>query len=184
MINLAGNNRASEIIYEELTNCEIPILVQPTMSRGEIVTNLKGSIGQFIFTRAWSYWCVTGPFAIERAKKLYDTPVGKRYIRAGGYAGGHAINGNVVSYVDLVTGKLAIEQYDEQLAQAILLKESCPEILRKFQTKYTPKLSDGNYEGFVTDYHVDTELGLYMLANEIKAQGDYPTFDVSNLLNS
>ena len=56
-------------------------------NKNEVPYHIKGTLGSFIFERAWYYYRVHGFVPIRIAKQIYNNPIGKRDIRAYGHCG-------------------------------------------------------------------------------------------------
>ena len=80
MQNLAGHPKATELVAIELQKAGIPIemLDVPYGAYGEPRATLGGSIGKFIFRRAWVYWTVHVEGGAEmsesHARQINDAP--------------------------------------------------------------------------------------------------------------
>ena len=89
MRNLAGVEKCDKYIQEELRRAGIHMNVVE-QTRSEVPYTITGTLGAFTFTRAWYYWCVSGPMPLEVAKKLdqMPCPYGQRKPWAISYDGG------------------------------------------------------------------------------------------------
>lgn len=179
MINLAGQKDADRYIREELRNCGIEI-VEGELNKGEVPYTLTGKLGQFTFTRAWYYWCVEGPHAAHSARILHNHPVAKKNIRALGDCGCPDISEKVITRVNPETGQMVMEldKFTKEMEQAEHLFRDMPDTLARFKAKWIGAEKPASFPGFVMSYHVDTELGLYLLAESIRHQGTYPEFKI------
>ncbi len=93
MQNLAGHRGADSLVRAELTLAGIPIVEDPSCLKDEVSTSATGLLqtadGDTIqFERAWYYWRAQGPVALDIAADLYEDPIGRVAVRAGGHAGG------------------------------------------------------------------------------------------------
>lgn len=73
---------------------------------------------------------------------------------------------------------MKLDNFDEEMAQAERLFADMPDTLARFKAKWMGAVKPEEYPGFVMSYHVDSELGLYLLAESIKQQGTYPEFKI------
>lgn len=181
MINLAGQRDADVYIRQELKNCGIEI-VEGELNKGEVPYTLTGKLGQFTFTRAWYYWCVEGPHAVHLAKILHDHPAANKTVRAVGDCTSPAIEGPyVITRFNQATGQQVLEtsHYNKEMEQAEkLFKDRHPKTWERMQAEYCSADNPEEHPGFIMSYHVDSELGLYLLAESIKLQGAYPEFKI------
>ena len=157
MKNLAGNRDCDKIIVVELCRAGIEI-VQGKRSNTEVPASVTGRLGGFTFHRAWYYWVVLGNMPLPIAEELYRDEVGKTDIRVEGHCGCPP-PAEWVTWLD-DDGKELIPlatkpEWDEQ-------KLELPETHRF--------VDDPTKSGkpFITSYHIDTEIGLRILADAIK----------------
>lgn len=87
MRNLVGQTtrHADAYVEDELTEACIPI--GKNLHHGEVQTSLRGECEDYIFTRAWTYWVVTGPVPIDVAWEMYNDPRGAKDVRVAGHCG-------------------------------------------------------------------------------------------------
>lgn len=123
MLNLAGRGNCDEVIRRELTRARIPVVEVARVNR-EVAYSVMGKLGNLEFTRAWSYWVVSGPVPLNVALELYADPVGVTDIRVAGHAG-------------------------------------CPS-----PADWSRTTASGR---FVETYHIDTEVGLRIFVDTIRA---------------
>lgn len=140
MQNLAGNKDCDAAIETELTRCGIEI-VRGERSAHEVAASITGKLGAFTFRRAWYYWIVEGRMPFETAMSLYNNPVGRRDIRTAGFAG------------NIDPHEFGTDYFDE-----------AGDMLEWAEVKG----GAGYASAFVRGYHVDSELGLYILAEAIR----------------
>ncbi len=92
MLNLAGDFKCDNQIRDELSQAGIQVLELGSRLKSEVPTSVigvlvgNGSIS-FKFTRAWSYWIVSGDVPLNVAEELYADPIGHQYVRVAGHAG-------------------------------------------------------------------------------------------------
>lgn len=173
MINLAGRKDCDGIIKSELQRCGITVIEGPR-SAGEVATIFTGGLGEYKFERAWYYWVVAGKVPLEVADKLYADPVGRTDIRVGGHCGCPAPREYATSYYH-PDGLEFVDRKNEQSLKAAV-KETKSESFRKsLQETINSSLfvDDPSVEGigYVDGYHIDSELGLYLFVQAIKAHG-------------
>jgi len=85
LYNLAGNENCDYFIKAELTLAGIDMVQEK--DRGEVPAKIKGKLGNFKFSRAWTYWIVKGDVPLSVAEELYADPVGVKYVRVAGHCG-------------------------------------------------------------------------------------------------
>jgi hypothetical protein len=85
LYNLAKDENCDYWIKAELTLAHIPFVSEP--QQGEVPSNIKGVLDDFIFRRVWRYWVVTGDVPLNIAKELYADPIGEQYVRVVGHCG-------------------------------------------------------------------------------------------------
>lgn len=83
MRNFAGAEECDPYITLELFLAGIPSLKVP-VSGGEVKTTIKGKMKGFSFSRAWSYWVVSGKVPLKLAEKMYADEEGKKNVRVDG----------------------------------------------------------------------------------------------------
>ncbi|PWU23463.1 hypothetical protein C5B42_02820 [Candidatus Cerribacteria bacterium 'Amazon FNV 2010 28 9'] len=160
MKNLAGDRNCDESIRRELERARIPA-VSIEKRNTEVPYTVIGQLSDFTFTRAWYYWVVTGRVPVSVAEELYQDPVGKDDVRAGGHAGGHPIEGYVVAYLDVEGNKILPLTQRQQFQELELSTEG-------YVFYENPKEMGS---GFVTSYHIDSEVGLRLFAHTLRAHG-------------
>lgn len=74
-------------IREELRVCRIHELAYKMP--GQFGASLGGQLGPFVFERFWYYWEVRGDVPAKMAAELWADPLGRRDVRANGYASNH-----------------------------------------------------------------------------------------------
>ena len=167
MQNLAGHDRATEIISDELQRCGIDIKPSDKLL-GEAKSMVFGELNGFKFERAWYYYMVNGQMPIDKALDLYNDPVGKTDIRVAGHCGCVPPEDPWVEYYDddgvEVYSMEAKADYEKYLHNDSSLSELAKEGLRthRFEEDRSP------FRCIVPSYHVDSELGLYKLVEVIR----------------
>ena len=86
--NLAGREKkVSDIVcFDELTTAEIEVVRLPFSLKGEVETDVIGSLGPWKFERAWRYWVAEGPgIPPEIAEELHSEY--GQHVRVDGHCG-------------------------------------------------------------------------------------------------
>lgn len=174
MINLANSNRfkqdnnaalaADRTIKAELQRAGIEV-VNGSISDGEVITHVTGRLGGFKFGRAWTHWVVFGKMPLAVAMELYRHPVGKTDIRACGDCtcpSPERMAKYFVADIELIVdpdGKMesSLSAYGPEFAKDFLEKH-----------RFVKTIDLTVARGYITSYHVDSELGLYLLAEAIR----------------
>jgi hypothetical protein len=151
--------RKADVLIEcELRRCGIQIVRQEQPTMGEVVTHLTGKLGPFRFTRAWTYWVMKGPMPLRAAQALYASPVGMTDVRAGGDAG--CAPPDRYATWRMEDGREVVPSKQEADFDRFHLDKS------RFVFLDAPFGLEVAL--FVGTYHVDSELGLYVLAEQIR----------------
>jgi len=154
MQNLAGHVRSTEIITHELTRCGIEI-VESDKPLGEPKSMVKGKLGNFDFQRAWYYWMVKGLVPMNVANELYANRIGRTDIRSGGHCGCPSPSEYGAERFNPKTG---IRMTGTREAKEY------PDAVKSLGWE----VNDEGGEMFVTSYHIDSELGLYLFVEALK----------------
>lgn len=168
MKNLAGNEECDKHVRHELERCRIPI-VEITRAKSEVPYSLVGQLGNYRFTRAWYYWVVSGFVPLEVARRLHADPVGRTDVRVDGHCGCPAPEPPWARYFDM-DGREVLTMADHE--EMVSLSAKSPVMRKTFEQsahryRYAPEPSRVA-ELYVTTYHVDSELGLYLLAEALR----------------
>ena len=171
MRNLAGDPQATEICTSELTRCRIPIV--PADNVGEAPTTVMGRFGdKYTFRRAWYYWVVTGKVPLAVAQQLYAHPVAKA-IRVAGHCGCPAPEDPWLVYYD-GTGRQVLdikEQAQFEKLAADGSSETAQRVGKEGLVEYRFEADRTPFAAYVENYHIDSELGLYVFVEHLKAAG-------------
>lgn len=129
-------------------------------------------LGDFEFTHQNYYTVVDGKVPLAVAEELYSTLVGKQDIRVAGHCGCPPPKEWLTRFDP--NGKIAINNTEsDKVRAAIASKSGVAEI-------YEAALADGkyvltdseeqynSYPAFITTYHIDSELGLYIFIQTLK----------------
>jgi hypothetical protein len=167
MINLAGPNyeRNNKAILEELERVGLSPSSYDVRPNQEVVTDFYAKWNGITFTRAWYYWVAHGPVSLDVAKALYATPVGKKDIRVGGHCGCIPPEGCYVTWLDRATNKKIIPTNNLKLSDC--LGEDAEEFRKEYIFHDDPASLDAF--GYIDNYHIDSELGLYLFVQAIKS---------------
>ena len=172
MKNLAGYKpieHLDKILRSELTRCGIVAREHIEESGGEVNTHVYGDLSGFTFTRAWTYWMVTGPLPLDVAVTLYDNPVGRDDIRVNGHCGCPSPIGQA-TWRDPATGKTYCKldqktECERYIAAGGVMSDIGRKVLDEHLFHDDP--ASLGAVGTIDCYHVDSELGLYILAQAI-----------------
>ena len=177
MQNLAGDPDCDKYIESELTRCGIP-LVHGVRTNTEVPYTITGALNGFTFRRAWYYWVVKGMMPLAHAIELYKHPVGKDDIRVVGYAGNiEPADPYPNTRIDPETGKIVMDQptFDKNMEDCDRIEKRNVGFKSKFLLQYTCAVKPiSEYPGYIASYHVDSELGLFLLAQHIRQLQPYP----------
>ena len=141
-------------VKEELKMANIPVYSLPYYMDGEVKTKYFGILNGFTFYRAWNYWICDGDMPLDVVNKIY-----KKYKELNIRAGGHCGNEPPItqSYNPIYTKEL--EEYRDKVG------------LDKFIRTYKDVVHDDKTQPrFVDIYHIDTQLGLSILADTIRRE--------------
>lgn len=185
MINLAGREDASAIIHHELDRVGVPVYeAGDRADHPDVKTELGGKLGNLEFRRNWYYWVVSGPVPLELAEALYNHPVGKTDIRAGGdcacrppklWANYYDADGKQLTGDDEEGSEEAL--FKHMVAKGFV-KQADYEKYRfvripgeKTLENYAPALRKLAARAEVDCFHIDSEPGLYIFVQSLKKNG-------------
>lgn len=154
MNNLARYDYSSDVdqkVKEELQIANIPIFQLPNYMNTEVKTKYIGILNGFVFYRAWTYWVCEGDVPLEVANNIYKN-YNELLIRAGGHCGN--VEPEEESYNPIYDGEL------KTLLEKVGIKEYMKSADKIVDDKSLPR--------YVAVYHIDTQLGLCKLVQEIK----------------
>jgi hypothetical protein len=170
MRNLAGNADCDRYIRDELTRCGIEI-VEGERQRGEVPARLSGRLGPYTFTRAWRYWVVDGLVPLATAQRLYAHPVGRTDIRVAGHCGCPPPEHPWLKYIDADGVSIVHDPTGEQERDLLRMAERIPSVAESLRTdplRFALDAASVATHIGVDTYHIDTELGLYVFAEEVR----------------
>ena len=166
MQNLAGHKEATELCTRELVRCGIEV-VPESEPLGEPQAKVSGRLGKFRFERAWYYWCVEGSVPLPVAEELYSDPVGKEDIRVAGHCGCPP----PAEWTKCLTedGREVLDRKQEaEYADFVTRHPDMQADMDKYVFADDPATVG---KPFVTSYHIDSELGLYIFVQALKRHG-------------
>lgn len=133
---------------------------------------MTGRIGAFTFRRAWSYWIVSGPMPLDVARRLYADPVGATDIRVNGHCGCPAPGepGGRPTWT-LPDGRIVLREWERADFEKIG-DEWAPGWRDKYV--FTDDPESIGARGAIDCYHVDSELGLFKIAEAIRSLAEAP----------
>lgn len=158
-------------IREELIRCEIDI-VEGEKYEGVLQSRISGKLGDFRLSRGKYYWIVVGKIPIKLAIKLYQSHIGHRDIRVNGDCGSTPPDEKQQTWFtpggkEILSKEQERETYKE-IGSSPVLKKLWEDNKHRYIFSDN-KESLGN--GYITMYHIDSELGLYIFVNAIKEAG-------------
>jgi hypothetical protein len=143
----------------------------------EVFTSHQGILGDFTFNRHWRYYVASGKVPLSVASVLYEDPVGKTDIRAGGDAGCSSPETNAC-YYRKPTGRRVIHSKNKdglaEILEELLAygKQDSADRIQNFLNDHdfsdSPK-DEPDVEGFVSVYHIDSEVGLRVFCDTLKS---------------
>ena len=132
-----------------------------------------GRFGAFLIGFRNYYFTVDGPCPLSVAEALYATPVGRTDIRAGGNCTCPAPR-TQATYYDSDGNELVSDPGDKQAREwdaAIAKGGPLATILANVQRpRFVPDAAAMAARAVVNSFHVDSELGLYMLLQALRAE--------------
>lgn len=171
MINLAGHKDADRIILDELRRCRIEAVEHHAYFDTEVRTKYTGRLGPFSFRRACRYWVANGPVPIAVARELYADPVGVTDIRVDGHCGCPAPGEFGTRWVDLDGRKvLSMAEHASATRYAASDSDIIAKVGRDVLAEHRFDEDPTRFEGFIDTYHIDSEVGLRIFADMIRAK--------------
>lgn len=164
MRNLAGNDKSTAIVKEELRR--VGIRAVPSEGLGEVGSCWAGELNGFMFKRAWYYYVVTGKLPLAKALELHEHPIAKMDVRVCGHCmRPEPVDPWVNYYDDAGVRVLSMEakaDYESHL-DSNSLGDICREGLANNRFEVYPE----TFNGFVESYHIDSEAGLLLFVKAI-----------------
>jgi hypothetical protein len=171
MRNLAGHGECDRVIRVELERARIDI-VEGARSTREVAASITGKLGAFTFTRSWYYWVAEGPVPLEVARDLYADPVGRADVRVGGHIACPSPDEYGATYFDSDGFELASDPDGKEASTWAHMQErgflQSPEERR---IRFVPDAAAVAARAVVDTYHIDSEVGLRLFADTIRAHG-------------
>lgn len=132
-----------------------------------------GALGGFTFRFQNYYWIAAGKVPLAIARELYADPVGRTDIRSGGHCGCPSPDEYGAEYIDakgrhLFRRKGAVEQAQE----VATLDKYVPDWRERYAYVDDPEAECA--DAFVSGYHIDSELGLYVFVQALRRAGLLP----------
>jgi hypothetical protein len=161
--NLAGVANCDEHIKYELERCRIPIEQAQGPIQSEVPYTLIGKLnGPYTFTRLWTYWVVEGLVPLSVAKELYADPVGRDDIRVAGHCGCPPPE----AWAEWITldeeRVIPVPPDNPKIAGVYTMLNDRMVVFSDFPESFDAKQ-------FVTSYHIDSEVGLRVFADTLRA---------------
>jgi hypothetical protein len=123
-----------------------------------------------------SYSYVDGPVPLATAREIYRHPVGRTDVRAGGHACAEPPDKHVTWLLD--GDRVVADPDGAKAAEWAAAVERFSSLATGSAPVFTPDPSAIGAEPFVVSYHVDTELGLYVLLDHLRRiDDDNPLLD-------
>lgn len=164
MKNLAGVVNADDTIRLELEGANIPIKqVEPDGS--EVPYTLIGTLGEFVFYRAWYYMVALGLVPLAVAQELYENEIGKKDVRVVGHCGCPPPE----EWAQWITPDGRVVRPSSEEAEFSALKREYPSIYADEDYIFSDDPTSIGAEQFVTSYHIDSEDGLRLFADALRA---------------
>lgn len=164
--NMAGRGCDNATIEDELLHAGIEVVTGPVRD-AEVATNRTGTLGPFTFTRAWYYWCVSGPMPLDVARKLYADPVGREDVRVAGHCGCPPPD-EWADFFD-AEGNMVVSDPDGKLARDhAAFIAAHPQYADGDMMRYVPNAADVAVRAIIDTYHIDSQAGLDLFARAIK----------------
>lgn len=169
MKNLAGVADCDTFIRTELERARIEVVEGPR-STHEVAASLTGKLGPFTFTRAWYYWIARGPVPLEVARELYADPVGKTDVRSGGDCACRPPE-TWATYFDADGWELCSDPDGRQAREwADMQQKGFIPSLEERRIRFVPDAPAVAARAVVETYHIDSEVGLRLFADTIRAR--------------
>ncbi|MFA5714956.1 MAG: hypothetical protein WC998_04415 [Candidatus Paceibacterota bacterium] len=157
MINLAGVKTCDETIQQELKEAGIKAVMVGKRERREVPSEYIGVSNNFIFTRAWYYWVVTGYMPLQYAKEMYE-----KYKDLNIRVAGHCGNPPPEEWCKPKNHVERCQPIVDQFWDHKISHEECDERCRELRKQG---------DQFVDCYHIDTQEGLNCFVETIKNNG-------------
>lgn len=158
MENLARVSNCDEFIRRELEKAGITTVVVKK-NAGEVAYSIIGELGGFKFSRAWSYWVVTGDMPMEKAMEIYTIDTGGETVRPWG--GGSNISPKKCAIPTMDT-LITLGIYEVNDKGVIINGPSIEELQDMCETGKI------NAPRYISEYHIDDQNGLNLFAQVIR----------------
>jgi len=157
MNNLAGVKTCDEAIKQELKEAGIKAVNVGRRENREVPSEYIGIFNNFVFSRAWCYWIVTGYMPLKYAQHIY-----KNYKDLNIRVAGHCGNPPPEEWCEPKDMNELCNPIANDYLSHKISSEEC-------HAKCNAIRSQG--EQFVTNYHVDTQEGLNRFVETVKNNG-------------
>ncbi len=157
MINLAGVKTCDDTIKQELATAGIELVLIGKRERSEVPSEYIGKCNNFIFSRAWYYWVVTGYMPLQYAKEMYEN-FKDLNIRVAGHCG----NPPPEEWCESRDYAQKCKEYFQKYYNAEMTDDKRNEINRECS-----KIKRQG-DQFVTCYHIDSQEGLNKFIEIVK----------------
>lgn len=169
MKNLVGDKNSNAEIRRELERVGLKIIERTEPLSAEVAQSVTGDLPGFELHRNWCYWVVRGRVPLDVAEELYAHPVGRTDIRVEGHCGCPAPEAPWVEWF-----------FDD--GRQLIPRKSYDECVRMHERGFTSRASIERYvpddapeaasaKPYVTSYHIDSELGLYVFVETLRRRG-------------
>lgn len=160
-------NDVDRRVVRELERCGIPVMA---VDEGGVEVPYRhiGKLDDFTFRRAWSYWMVHGPVPLPVAEELYKNRIGKTDVRVAGHCGCPAPEYPWVDYFSADGRRIykTKPSAEEQNREEAALDKHYPDW--RDESVYLADPAAEAVRAFVMNYHIDTELGLYIFVAALR----------------
>jgi hypothetical protein len=166
MQNLAGNTDCDKYITAELDTAHIEYERLPEATTQEVPSAIVGRLGPFTLTRAWYYWVVKGPMPLTVARVMYEHPIGRRDVRAGGDT--TRSPDQWAAHYDADGVLLESDPDGSKAVQTSALCERMPDLRPLVTWRSVPDAAAVAASSFVESYHIDSAEGLRLFADTVR----------------
>lgn len=169
MKNLAGVQECDRYMRHELERARIEVVEETERCPGEVPYSITGKLKGWTFRRAWYYWIAQGQLPLDVAQELWADPVGRSDVRAGGYAGGTAPE-TQAAYFDADGTRLIHDPTGKEayLFADFIERGVLPADVLKGK-RCVPDAPAVATRIVVESYHIDSEVGLRLFADTLRA---------------
>lgn len=163
--NLAGCANCDDDVRRELLRAQIPV-TEGHRIVGEVQTSLKGELLKWKFQRQWRYWMATGQMPLLYAISLYNDPIGRTDIRVNGHCAAPEPTKDICRWI-AGDGREVMTHKDKEEIEKVSHLFSDQSWKERYIFTDDRELIAKPY---ITEYHIDTEIGLRVFADFIKSE--------------